>query len=486
VGRRLVEPLRAVYRPLLVLLAIAVLLRLLTMIAYSTVALDYYNGDATRYIRVGYSGMFEDPWQPAGYPLVLAGLRALTDWLPFTVLVQHVFGILTGLVLYATVRRAGGARPIALIPAALVFLSGDHLFMEQAFLMESPWMLLLALSLYASVRGAGSASARWFAGAGALLAVSALVRNLSLFLPLLLAFWAAFAVAGPWRARAKLAAAVVVPAAAVLVAYSLTATAIGSYSGMGEMSGWALYQRVAQFADCDEFKPPEGTRGLCETRPAGERPGPFYYYWDPSAPARRVMPGLGTEESDLVGDFARQAILHQPLDYTRTVVKDVVRYFDSNAGYDRPMSGSTLADMSFRTQPSSQPYADDFATRIRTRYDGLDATANDGTAVLADYQRVVRMNPVLLFVLLTLSGVAILLARGPQRALAVLSALYAAVLLVLPAAVASYDGRYQVPPAMLLAVAAAIGVAAVAQRLPFFAPQHVSARSTTDASRSRG
>src|SRR4051812_48714805 len=67
---------RSWFMPLVALVAAGIVLRILTMALYSTVVMDYYDGDALRYLRVGIpGGMFGDAWQPAGYPLFLAGIR---------------------------------------------------------------------------------------------------------------------------------------------------------------------------------------------------------------------------------------------------------------------------------------------------------------------------------------------------------------------------------------------------------------------------
>ncbi len=466
---------RDVYRPLLILVAVGILLRVLTMVAYSTVVMDYYTGDAGRYIRVGYHGVFSDEWQPAGYALFLAAIRGVTSTLSVTVAIQHLLGIATSVLLFATARRAGASRALALIPAGIVLLSGDHLFLEHAFLTESLWMALLAGGLYSAVRGR-AISLRWTIAASALLALSAVTRNVSLVLPAALATWALVANSGSIRERLRMASAALVPAVLIVVMYVVVANAVGSHNGLGEMSGWSLYQRVGQFADCRRFSAPAGTQGLCESRPAGQRPGPFFYYWDPAAPARKVFPSMSPAVDQKVGAFARTAIVHQPMDYIRTVAKDLVRYVDPGAGFDRTLSGSDPASMSFRAVSPDPANSSVFATTVRRRYTGLDASPDRGSAVLETYQRVFRIGGFGLLILLALSAVGLFRAKAYVRQVSALCTSFAVILFVLPPAVSSYDARYAIPPAALLTVSAALGLGVILKA------QSPAARSAKNAS----
>ena len=84
------------------------------------------------------------------------------------------------------------------------------------------------------------------------------------------------------------------------------------------MSGWNLYARVAPFADCRKFTPPDGTAILCEATPAIE---PARAIW------LRLGSGIGSQKTfrawtktgRKLGEFAKRAIIHQPWDYVRAV-----------------------------------------------------------------------------------------------------------------------------------------------------------------------
>src|SRR6476620_2296000 len=169
------------YRPLVALTALAVAIRVVVMIAYSSAVFVYYNGDALRYARVspqgGHLDLFSDHWVPAGYSIFLAAVREIWSALSFTIGLQHVLGIATGLLFYAALRRLGTPRGFALAPAALVFFSGDQIFLEHALLTESLWAALIAGGVYALLRGVDEDSVdwRWLAVGGVALAYAGVV-----------------------------------------------------------------------------------------------------------------------------------------------------------------------------------------------------------------------------------------------------------------------------------------------------------------------
>jgi hypothetical protein len=212
----------------------------------------------------------------------------------------------------------------------------------------------------------------------------------------------------------------------------------------------------------------------------GHRPGPFYWYFDLTAPARTVFPAMSPKEDGKVGAFAREAILHQPLDYARTVAKDLARYVDYDIGFDRPASGQGPAGMSFRRTSPDPANTANFAVTVRKRYSGLDPTPDAGAGFLTSYQNVFRTHGALLVILVLLSLAGML--RGPRdaRRASVLFAAAATLLLVLPPAVSSYEGRYAIPPAALLAVPAAFGVASLL-RGRATVPRPIRARTATNS-----
>jgi hypothetical protein len=451
-----------------VVLAAGLAIRVLTMLVYDGAVFSYYGGDSTRYLRLYTdAGLFGDAFMPAGYPAFLRGLRALWPTLPLTIGLQHLIGLATAAVLFAAMRRFGASRGVALVPAAVVALSGDNVFLEHALLTETLWGFSIAVGLYALARAYDQGSEGWLAGAGALLACSALVRNTSLALLPVAAAWAAVALGGPARQRLRTLGAVLVPAVAVLGAYVALAHAVGQHDGLVERGGYLLYMRVAPFADCRRFSPPAATSRLCEATPPGQRLGPLHYGgFDNPAPVNtqyRVRPSAAE-----LGDFARSAILHQPLDYARAVLRDELRYFAPHASVERPDSGARPEDMSFsHTDPVAQPGPREVvAANYRLVYSGVGRPKAPGAgfAVLSGYQEVLRVGGLALAAVAALIVAGLALGRGRPRAVAALLAAFALAMYGLPPLTLTYDVRYGVTPAPLAAAAAALAAAMLIER----------------------
>lgn len=457
-------------------LGLGLLLRIGVVVFYTPTVFNYYGGDSARYMRLsfsGSSGLFGDNAMPAGYPAFLAVLRHVEDWLPFTIMTQHLLGLAGAVLLYAAVRAVGAPRWAALLPVVVVALSGDELFLEHGIFTEALWMPLLALAMYLLARAISAERALWWLVAGGIaLACSAIARNLSEALPILLAIWAAVALPGTATLRLRNALAVALPALAVLGAYLVVAKPIaGGFSGLSENSGFALYSRVAQFADCNKFTPPPGSEPLCVDTPPDRRPGPFYWAWSTESPLRSkfAFDMHDSEDQALLSRFAREALVHQPIEYAEAAGRDFVRFFAPDWGTPRPDSGTDEGAMSFEStagaaQAVSPPeLADQYEEAYSGVGDGLAAPAV--RSVLGAYQALFRIDGRLLLLLIALGVVGSILGRGRARAGASLFLLSGLALLVIPPLFSSYDIRYTIPPINLFAASAAIGLAALSERI---------------------
>ena len=454
------------------LLGIGLVVRVTTMLVYDTAVFRYNGGDSDRYLRLfNHHGLFSDPGMPAGYPAFLRALRELWSPLPFTIGVQHLLGLVTAALLFATVRRFGGPRWLGLIPAGVAALGGDQIFLEHALLTEALWPVTIAVGLYALARAYDERSTGWLAAAGALLALSALVRNSSLLLPLVAAGWAAVALGGPGRARLRSAVAVAVPALVVLGGYVALARTVGDHDGLVERGGFSLYIRVAPFADCTRFHPPAGTERLCDSTPPDRRNGPGHYGFNEDAPLFREYQGMVS--SDLLGRFAVQAIVHQPLDYLRAVTKDEVRLLAPEIGAHRPESGGEPADLSFGStapfgqgSPGHEAARETLAKIYGLVYSavGRPKAAGAGFALLGAYQEIFRLDRLLLLAVIVIAVAGLARGRGRLRTGAALFGLCALVLYVLPPALVEGDVRFAATPAPLAAAAAALAGASLWER----------------------
>jgi 4-amino-4-deoxy-L-arabinose transferase-like glycosyltransferase len=468
-----------VWPPLAGVFVVAVAVRLLAALSYPTAALW---GDSLRFARVApwapETGMFDDPWMPAGYPLFLRGIQQVSRELWVTVALQHVIGLCSGLLLFALLRRLHASRALALVAAAALVLSGDFVYMEHALLSEWLTVFLVIAGLYLVVRAEGSARPLLWLGAGGLvLALAALVRNVALVVLAVTVLWIVLrrppGVA--LRRRGVAAGTVLATAVVALGAYAGLATSQGRYSGISELSGWFAYGRTAPFADCGEFDPAGREALLCERTPPSRRAGPFHYINDTTGPGRLHFdllpwacrlnePGRRCDgpEQDALRAFARKAILHQPAAYAKAVTKDLVRYADPRVGADRPWWGSGPDENSFRYRdPTTQRM---LADALGGRYTGVSVESSAGRGVLESYQALVRLNGTLLLAVLLVAIAGVALGRGPARPGAVLLLAAAAALYVVPVASFSFDYRYGMPPQPLLVGAAALGATALLAR----------------------
>jgi len=138
-------------------LVLGLALRVLAIVSWWPVTPTLEDG----YQRFAALNPFLDPQHPAGYDLIVAGWGALTRQIAFTVLIQHLTGFASGLLLYAATRRLTGSRWAGLLPMAIVLLAPDEVFLEHSIMSESWAILALALGLYAAVR-AGDDPERWW------------------------------------------------------------------------------------------------------------------------------------------------------------------------------------------------------------------------------------------------------------------------------------------------------------------------------------
>lgn len=428
------------------LIAVGVGLRAALSLAYAPAVL--HNPDSGRYLRTAFgpAGLFSDPFAPAGYALFLRLGRALSAELWVTVAVQHALGLGTAALLFAAVRRLGAPVGAAAVPAAVVLLSADQLYLEHALLSEAPFTFLVAAGLYAAARAASSARALpWTAGAGALLGAAALTRGVGLALVPLAAGWAAV-LPGERRRRLALAGGVLAGAVLPVGGYLAAADVQGGQAGLFDQGGWSLYARAAPFARCGAFQPPADTSGLCERSAPESRSGGSLYLWDRHhSPARRLF-GFPPKGDARVGAFARAAIAAQPLDYGRAVGGDLLRVVAPDWAPRRNLSGGAASTLALDRR--STGFETQLGRAVDTTYAPATLQVNPAAVgALAAYQRV--SGALLRWVLLlggAVAGLAVIRAdTGAERRGILLLGGAALVLLVVPVALFQFTPRFGVP-----------------------------------------
>jgi len=306
------------------LLVAGALLRLLFTVAWRPAFMGW--PDAASYMDVSQGELFSSTLRPAGYPLLLKGLYALAPTLSLVVFVHHMLGLASAALLYLAVARSGAPRLLGLVPAAILALGGDFMFLEHSPISESPFIFLVAAALYAGIRAQEGKSLRWAALCGLALALAASVRVVGGPLLVVVGLWALGGSGLAFRRRLCVLAVGTAGAAAVLVPYYVAEYAAVGDTGLSRNGVWNVYGRVAPFADCSKFTPPPGTERLCESTSRPRRPFTYQYtfnwYYSPAVRYFGNPHSATPEQTGQVAAFARAVIVGQPLTTRRRWVPD--------------------------------------------------------------------------------------------------------------------------------------------------------------------
>jgi hypothetical protein len=476
---------------LLTLLVIGLALRLVAELSWWPVTTTLGDG-----YEAHTSNPFQNELHPAGYSAIIAVIGVVTRQVAATVILQHLTGLASALLLWAATRRITRSEWAGLLPAAVVLLDPDFIFLEHSIMSESWFVLAISAGLYASVRALDEPRPywRWPALAGAAFSIAVTIRTAAL--PLIAVAVLAVALYRPpaspdRRTLMRSALAVLAGSLAILVPFATANAIFGRGFGLSASPGWYLYARAAQFANCDRFTPPDGTRVLCQAEPANQRPGTRFYLFSPTSPAQRYFGPLGEHDGQL-GDWARRAILAQPGDY-------VSSFWDNLRGYWLPglrPASSTLPIDPWRIDNGLDPqlaWTNGFDTglygpapsagappghRVLPLYVSLALaqvvyhkhledyfyddfgvhTNKTGLRFLRDWQRVFRFNAVALWITTLLVLLGLVLGTHRSRIGVLLFGIGGLSLIVAPALTANFWGRYTVPMAGPLMAAAAIAI----------------------------
>lgn len=458
---------------LLGLIVAGIALRVLAALAWWPIATNL--GDSWPYATHAFWRPFDDPMHPAGYSLALAAIGFFTRDVGVFGVLQNLMGIASALILFAAVRRLCDSPWPGLLGAAVILLGADQVFLERSIMSETLFTLLLTATIYATARALETPE-RWYpwpllaAGLGLAMGIT---RSAGIVLLPLIALALVLAAPRPWLARWRPVAAFSVLALAGLLAYGGANDVSHDRFEIAPTPGWHLYSRAATMADCSHFDPPQGTEALCQAKPPQERLGMDWYLYYPGSPATRLYGNItiaeGAHDAEL-GAWARRAIVADPRTFLKVLWPDVKAYFFPDGYEYRFGRGLSLDDQldwgtewsakSMRvTAKGMEEFFDPFAT---DRDRGL-------LAFLHDYQRVFRFGATALTICTLLTLLGLLLGRRRERIALLLLGVGSVAMIVLPTVSVNYSGRYTVPPAGLLAAAAAIAAMATWRRLrPLF------------------
>ena len=416
------------------------------------------------------SNPFLDPLHPAGYALILAAIGDVTRNMNATILAQHLIGMGAALLLYASTRRITGSAWAGLLPAGIVLLGGDEIFLEHSIMSESWEVLAIAIGLYAAVR-AFDQPGPWYGWplfTGAALSGAVVIRDASLLLIVATAF--ALLVCRPgslrsWRERWQAPVTTAATAAIVLAAYAGANATFGDRFGIEPTPGWYLYGRVAQFADCHRFTPPLGTSALCQNIPVSKRPsGHYYMFVKANSPALQRFGAFGRDDG-LVGSWAERALRAQFGDFLATGWTYLRSYYLPSSLPPR-LKGSTGLDPQLDWKFTGNALVAALQLAALEEFFGPFTIHRVGWGldVLRAEQVVFRFGATALFITTILTLIGLVIGTRRSRFGVLMFGVGGLSLLLAPALTSTYVGRYTVPSAAPLMAAAAITITEVWRR----------------------
>lgn len=425
--------------------------------------------DSWPYSNYAANNIFANPQHPPGYSLFLATFGLITRSVGVFIVLQHLIGIATALLLFAAIRRMCGSPWPGVIAAAVVLLDADVLFLEDQIMSETLFTLLMAATLYATARVLEGPD-RWWPWPillGVFSVLMTMSRTAGIFLIPVILLALLFAGPRPWRPRLPTLAAYVIIVVALFFVQAGVSSLTGNPFGITPSPGWHLYARAAPIADCTQFTPPPGTRPLCEETAMEVRGGPDHYLYDDDSPALREFGTMGVEDSKLK-EFGEQVVLHQPRAFLESVWPDIWAYFfpDSygqrTSGHGTDIDGQLAwlwANNEDEVQQQTQEGMETFFTpfHVHRRHRLIDAFYH--------YQRIVRFGGTMLTISTLLILIGLFVGTRRRRIAVFVLGIGGLAILVLPMFSANYIGRYMVPPAGLYAAAAVIAAMSIVSSL---------------------
>jgi hypothetical protein len=289
--------------------------------------------DSVRYLQYAHdfaTGHWSvDALRQSGYSVLIVPVLLLHDmWI--IPLVQHLVGLATAGLVYAVLIRFGTPAWLAAVATIGVLFDPLQLVLEQYVLTDTWTVFLLAAALTVLVWRRDQPGWRRVAACGLLLGVAVTFRDEELIM-IVPAAWYVLVAVRPWRRTIKRLGALIgcflIPVAGYLGWFDASH---GQWS-FTTFSGAFLYGRVADFASCSGLNLPSYERPLCPTQPPALR-NADYYTWDPSSPQWTFTPPAGMSRDAVVENFSLRILLHQPLGYAEAVGRDFIYGFSPVRG----------------------------------------------------------------------------------------------------------------------------------------------------------
>jgi hypothetical protein len=459
----------------LAVLGVALGLRVVTQIAYRP-ALLYI--DSYRYLGNLHDLDPAQNSQPIGYIALLLRPVLSVGNLAVVAGVQHILGLGMGVVIYALLIRLGVRRWIAVLAAVPVLLDAYQLQIEQNIMSETLFeaLILAAIVLLLWTRPPPLAA---LGMGGVLFGHAATVRSVGAVLVVPAVVFALVAGTGGWQ-RLIRAATIGLSFILVIATYSGYYWIKAGDVGLSRGDAYLIYGRAATFVDCRGLDLPDYERVLCPPEPLGHRLGSDEYAHHSPYPLQVVLPP-GKSRDEVLRDFGRRVILHQPLDYAKAVSTDFVKLF----AFRRTTFSRDVPLERWQFQRDYPTLGHDPTSDTRTYGGGKPRAVEPLAVFLRDYQLSLGYMPGPVYAIAFIAG--LLAAAGVGRARR--SGLRAACLLpalcglgvLLAADLFLFSWRYQLPALTLAPLAGALGLAAITGRVTPTSPRPSPAAAPPDA-----
>jgi len=477
-GRRVSRHWRRLHRHWLftTLLILAAALRAMVLVAYHP-ALIF--PDSVRYLQYAHNftvGQWSaDALRQSGYSVLIIPVMLLHDlWI--VPLAQHLAGLATAVLVYAVLIRFGIRTWLAAAASVPVLFDPLQLVLEQ-YVLADVWTVFgvvaaLVILVWRRERPRErpgetreTRNESWLPAAvcGLLLGLAVTFRDEVLIMIVPAALYVLVAVRPRRRMLTRMAALTgcfLIP----VIGYLGWFDASHGEWNFTTFGGAFLYGRVADFASCQGLNLPPYEKALCPTQPAALRNADFYT-WNPQSPQWTFHPPAGMSRDAVVGDFSLRILRHQPLAYADAAARDFIYGFAPVRGAGPEKYSPAYLQFHTYVRPDRQAYASIAALGYPA-----PAVRTGLAAFLTDYGRWFYLpGPVFAAgLMLALGGlVAAKVRRRPDKRIRDAGLLFTAsavLVLIPPAAFATFDWRYQLPQLSLIPVAAVLGVAAIRRR----------------------
>jgi 4-amino-4-deoxy-L-arabinose transferase-like glycosyltransferase len=348
--RRRLPPLLRSHLALVLLLLAGAAVRVAVVVAYGP-AFGFYQ-DTGGYLRAAKT-MVPSTYWPFGYSLLLKPLT-FTGHIVTVAAVQHLLGLLTGVGVYALLARRVLPYTWCAVAAAPVLLDARQIILEHYVLSETLFTALLLAGLLLLLSTARPTA--WMCAlSGVVFASAALTRTVGQPLIVIVLGYLLVRRVG-WRRVAAFAAAAVLP----LVAYMTWYHHHHGVYALNEVSGRYLWSQTLPFVDCERPDFTADERKICPREPVGKRQVHDIYLW--SMDEHHIVDSFPSVKDDPVfAGFAYKAILGQPVDFARVVVRDGIHLFQP--GWQAPARLACYTDI--WSMPSGDRVSGQTSTRCK-------------------------------------------------------------------------------------------------------------------------